>query len=197
VKLKVAPRSMLQELCHTSEHQGYLAKMGLFPYATVDQVLEKAGGTPLFLVLDSIQDPYNFGAMLRSAGAFGVDGVFVARDRQVSMTSLVARSSAGVVNRVPLAQADDLAKLVRRLRDAGIQSIAGSERGTLPVDACELTKGTAIVIGNEGTGVGPELLAVCDRTVRIPLNETVGSLNAAAAAAVFLYEVRRQRGKAG
>jgi 23S rRNA (guanosine2251-2'-O)-methyltransferase len=183
----------LDKLGHTTEHQGYLAKMGPYPYMTVDEILSKGPARPLYLLLDAIQDPYNFGAMLRSAAAFALDGVFIGTHKQVPVTSMVARSSAGVVNYVPIAQVSDLSELAMTLRARRISLVGASEKADLPLTACNLREAAAIVIGNEGTGIGPELLARCDRLACIPIKATVGSLNAAAAAAVFFYEARRQR----
>jgi 23S rRNA (guanosine2251-2'-O)-methyltransferase len=184
---------VLEQHTHTAEHQGYLAKMGPYPYKTVDEVLSAAPPNPLYLVLDAIQDPYNFGAMLRSAGAFAVNGVFIGTHRQVPVTSMVARSSAGVVNHVPIVQVANLPELARMLRDRRVRVIGASEKADQLLTACEFHGALAIVIGNEGTGIGPELLSCCDSLVRIPIEATVGSLNAAAAAAVFFFEIRRQR----
>jgi 23S rRNA (guanosine2251-2'-O)-methyltransferase len=196
-ELTVVPRERLERLAHTSEHQGHLAKMGPFPYAKSGELIEGASSRSLFLVLDAIQDPYNFGAMLRSAGAFGVDGVFVGKRRQVPVTSMVARSSVGVVNRVPICRVDDLALHVRTLRARGVRVIGASGKGDRPLAECELHGATAIVVGNEGAGIGPEVLAECDELARIPLAVDVDSLNAAAATAILLYEVTRQRGGKG
>jgi 23S rRNA (guanosine2251-2'-O)-methyltransferase len=188
---------VLEQQAHTAEHQGYLAKMGPYPYRTVDEVLSAAPAEPLFLVLDAIQDPYNFGAMLRSAGAFGINGVFIGTHRQVPVTSMVARSSAGVVNHVPIVQVASLNDLVRTLRERGIRLIGATEKADVPLTECDLRGATAIVVGNEGTGISPELLACCDFKVRIPIEPVAGSLNAAAAAAVFFFEARRQRAAGG
>jgi 23S rRNA (guanosine2251-2'-O)-methyltransferase len=193
VRLRVTGREDLQRLARTSEHQGYLAKMAPFPLRSTEDILGVASQRPLFLVLDSIQDPYNFGAMVRSAAAFGVEGVFIASRGQVAVTSLVARSSAGAVNRVPIAQVDDLAALVRTLRARGIRVIGASEKVELELTACDFRGGTALVLGNEGIGISSQVQECCDTLARIPLSATVDSLNAAAAAAVFLFEVQRQR----
>jgi len=193
VTVRVEKQEILEQLGHTSEHQGFLAKMGPFPYAPIEEVLSAPREKPVYLVLDAVQDPYNFGAMLRSAGAFAADAVFIGKHRQVPVTSMVARSSAGVVNRVPIVQVADLAELAQSLRQRTIRVIGASEKATASLTDCDFRVATAIVIGNEGTGIGPELLKCCDELARIPIEGIVGSLNAAAAAAVFFYEVRRQR----
>jgi 23S rRNA (guanosine2251-2'-O)-methyltransferase len=191
--LKVESSQVLEQLGRTAEHQGYLAKMAPFPYADAEEVLSCATERALYLVLDAIQDPYNFGAMLRSAGVFALDGVFIGTHRQVPVTSMVARSSAGVVNRVPIVRVADLSELARTLRARGVHLIGASEKADQPLTACNFRESTAIVVGNEGTGIGPELLASCDVLACIPTASSVDSLNAAAAAAVFFYEVQRQR----
>lgn len=193
VPVRIAPPQRLQQLAHTGEHQGYLARMGPFPYTPAETLLDAAPERPLFLILDAIQDPFNFGAMLRSAAAFGVAGVFVGTQRQVPVTSLVARSSAGVVNRVGIAQVDDLVAFVHTLQQRGIRVIGATEKAVAPLTEQDFCGGTAIILGNEGTGIRAELLAVCDALGRIPLAAAVDSLNAAAAAAVFLFEANRQR----
>ena len=190
---QVVGSAALDKLGRSSEHQGYIAKMGPYPYMTVDEILSAAPRQGLYLVLDAVQDPYNFGAMLRSAAGFAVNGVFIGTHRQVPVTSMVARSSAGVVNQVPIAQVASLPELARTLRARGIRLIGASEKADQPLTACNFCDATAIVIGNEGSGIGAELLAQCDKFARIPVDSAVGSLNAAAAAAIFFFEARRQR----
>ena len=193
VPVHVESRDVLTRLCHAAEHQGYFAKMAPFPYQAAGQVLAARTGVPLYLVLDSIQDPYNFGAMLRSAEVFGVGGVFIGTPSQVEVTSMVARSSAGAVNRVAIAQVESLPELLRNLRNDGIAVVGASEKSERTLIESDFRGPTAIVIGNEGTGISPDVAALCTATARIPLYGALGSLNAAAAAAVMCYEVRRQR----
>lgn len=193
VDMIVEPTRRLTELAHVREHQGYLAKMGPYPYANPDQVLAASRSDPLFLMLDSVQDPYNFGAMIRSAEVFAADGIFIQDQRQVGVTSLVARSSVGAVNRIPIAQVTSLVAQTEKLRQAGIAVYGASEKADAELGDCDLTGPVAIVIGNEGVGIAPELRAACDQLVRIPLSGRIGSLNAAVAAGIFLYEARRKR----
>jgi tRNA G18 (ribose-2'-O)-methylase SpoU len=108
---------------------------------------------------------------------------------------MVARSSAGLVNRIPIGQVADLSTLIEMLRARGVTVTAASEKAEQPLTACDFRLPTAIVVGNEGTGISPDLSARCDTLARIPLAEGVSSLNAAAAAAVFFFEAQRQRGQ--
>ncbi len=196
ISLKIVPHDELTKLCGTTEHQGYAAKMPPFPYADAAALISEPGGNPFFLLLDGLQDPHNYGAVLRSADAMSVSGVFVGCAGQAEVTSLVARSSAGAVNHVPLAQVDDLVALVKTMKDRGCQIVAASEKASIPAELCDFRRPTVLILGNEGTGIRPDLLQVCDKRVTIPQFGHVASLNAAVSAGILLYEARRQRGTA-
>ena len=185
----------LTSLCRAEEHQGVIARMPPFPYLSLDEIIAPhAAGVPRFLVaLDRIQDPYNFGAMLRSAEVFGADAVLVGSTAQAEVNSLVARSSVGAVNHVRLARNDSLPDGLKRLKQAGIIVAGAAAEGSKRVDQCDLNQPIVIVMGNEGVGLSPTVTAVCDFCVAIPQSGQVGSLNAAVAAGILLYEVHRQR----
>ena len=183
----------LTRRCRSGEHQGYLAKMGPFPYQPAETLLAEQPELPLYAILDSLHDPYNFGAVLRSAEAMGVDGVFIRSSGQVGVTSLVARSSAGAVNHLPLARVADLEKLVRTLQQRDVAVIAAVAEAEQTLFDCDLRRGTALIIGNEGGGIDPALLKLADGLVAIPQSGRVGSLNAAVASGILFYEARRQR----
>ncbi len=184
----------LERLGRTTEHQGYLARMTDFPYADGDAVIKALPDNPFCVILDGIQDPYNFGAIIRSAEIFGAQAVFIGESGQVGVTSMVVRSSAGAVNRIPIVRVPDVIPVVDRFRTLKIQVVAASEKADHALMDHDLTSGTAIVIGNEGVGPRPELLRRCTTVVKIPQVGTIGSLNAAVAAGIFFYEMRRQRG---
>jgi len=183
-------RSALSKHCPREDHQGYLARMPPFPYAELSSVLDLK--PTLILVLDGIQDPYNFGAILRSAEVFGAAAVCIGLDHQAEVSSHVARSSAGAVNRVSIVRAD-LLDLASQLQTAGLVLIGASEKATKSIHECDFRSPVAIVIGNEGHGIREELLTRCHDLVRIPQSGKINSLNAAAATAVICYEVGRQR----
>ncbi len=193
IPLQIASTDRLAQLCHSREHQGFLAKMSAFPYDRVEDLLAAAKPRPLFGILDGLQDPHNFGAVIRSAHVLGVDALFVPSREQVEVTALVARSSAGAVNHLHIAQADDLLCLAEQLRSAGIRLIGTSQRAPQSIFACDLASAIAIVIGNEGSGIRPELLDACDELVTIPQFGTIESLNAAVSAGILFYEAQRQR----
>ncbi len=195
VTVSLSPPAVLEKLGHTSEHQGYLARMNEFPYVPFEEFpVSGAGGKPAFYVmLEGLQDPFNFGAVLRSAEVFGADGAIIAATGQVGVTSMVARSSAGAVNRIPVARVESLDAAALSWIGRGIALVGASEKAALEINACDFRRPVCIVVGNEGAGLSPAMLARCSETVRIPQQGHVGSLNAAVAAGVFFYEVRRQR----
>lgn len=195
VALELVEAERIRQLCGTSEHQGLAAKMPAFPYTPGDQLMRivKESNPALLMVCDRIQDPYNFGAMLRSADCFGVDAVLIQETEQVGVTSLVARSSAGAVNTVPIIRHPVLIDLAAVLMSLGVTLVACSEKASQDVGNVDLSEPVALVVGNEGTGVRPELLERVGSQVRIPMHGSIGSLNAMVAASVVLYETQRQR----
>jgi 23S rRNA (guanosine2251-2'-O)-methyltransferase len=190
---ELAPPARLEKLCQARDHQGLLAMMPPFPYSMIKEIFEQATTPELFVVLDSTQDPFNFGAICRTACVFGADGILIASKYQVGVTSQVARSSAGAVNRLKIARVDDLAAQLHALADRGVQTVATVLDTETTATECDFRKPSALVIGNEGAGLTPEVIAACRQSVRIPQASDFDSLNAAVATGVLLYEVHRQR----
>lgn len=191
--VRVEPWQQLSNRCRTAEHQGYLAKMPPYPYDDLEQLLASRGTRPLYALLDGLQDPYNFGAVIRCAESLGLDGVMIPGTHQVGVTSLVARASAGAVNYLPIVRLEEPVATAGRLKELGLRLIAAHEKARSPVSTCNLARPTTLVIGSEGTGIRTSLLQMVDEQVRIPLAGRLGSLNAAVAAGIVFYEARRQR----
>ncbi len=197
IATQTATPERLTELCHSREHQGFIAKMPPFPYLNLSDILSSSmhqqAPAPLFVLLDSVQDPFNFGAICRSACVFGATAVIVARQSQVEVTSHVARSSAGAINRIPIVQVDDLATAIAELRSRAVRIYATTITAKSVIGDINLAQPSGLLIGNEGQGVQPQLIAACDGEVTIPQATSFDSLNAAVAAGVVLYESYRQR----
>lgn len=186
---------VLRQRCGSSEHQGFAARMPEFPYTPESELASilRAAPPALVLICDRLQDPYNLGAILRSAEALGAHAVLVGREQQVGVTSLVARASAGAVNHIPLIRCESLVTTTQTLRAEGLVLAACSEKAQQPLSECDLSGPAALIVGNEGTGVSADLLEVANEYLAIPLSGAVESLNVAAAAAIVLYEANRQR----
>jgi len=193
VPVEIESSSRLTQLCGAKDHQGFLAKMGPFPYAGPDQLLENRSSDRLYVALDQLQDSYNFGAVIRCAEVFGVAAVIIGEQRQTPVNSQVARSSAGAVNRVPILRIPNLSNFLQTLSETGVTVWAASEKAATPIDNQNLIEPSALVIGNEGRGVTTEVERVCQGSLRIPQSGSIGSLNAAVAAGIVLYEAQRQR----
>lgn len=185
--------AVMSRRCGSLAHQGLMARMPPFPFWSIEDLLDASGAPSFLVILDAVQDPFNFGAIIRSAEVFGAGGIIVGTTDQSDVTAQVVRSSSGAVNHVPIAQVPDLVAALRRLQEAGMRIIAASEKGARPISDVDLTGPCAIVVGSEGRGIHPPLLAECHDTAAIPQCGRVGSLNAAVAAGILFYEVRRQR----
>jgi 23S rRNA (guanosine2251-2'-O)-methyltransferase len=195
-KVRDAPRAKLDRLAGTDRHQGVVAVVADYRYREVDDILaaaRAAGEPPLVVVLDGIEDPQNFGAIVRSAHALGAHGAIIAKDRAAGVTASAAKASAGAIEHLAVARVTNLSKCLEELKDSGLWAVAAAADATDDAAAVDLTVPTALVLGAEGSGIRPLVRRTCDRTVRIPMKGKVGSLNAAASAAILLYEVARQR----
>lgn len=181
-------------LCRSDEHQGLAAQLPEFPYLQVSELLQRQSVPQRWLVLDGIQDSFNFGAMIRSAVELGTEAVLIGTHAQSAVNSQVVRSSAGAINHLPIARATQLSTAIQELKAAGLRLVGASEKATQRLQDCDWQGATAILIGNEGRGISPELWGLCDAHVRIPTTACVGSLNAAVAAGIVCYERWRQCG---
>jgi 23S rRNA (guanosine2251-2'-O)-methyltransferase len=198
-KVREAPRERLDRVAGTDRHQGVVAVVADYRYRDLPDVLDvaRAAEEPaLVVVLDGIEDPQNLGAIARSAHALGAHGLVIGKDRAAGVTAAAAKASAGAIEHLAVARVTNLSQALEELKEAGMWALAATADGDDVVSAVDLTVPTALVIGAEGSGVRPLVRRTCDRTVRIGMKGKVGSLNAAASAAILLYEVARQRGAA-
>ncbi len=193
IPVALEPNDRLSQLCRATDHQGYLARMPPFPYSQPDELFVDRPHPPVLLLLAGLQDPHNFGAIVRSADIFGVDAVVVGSVGQADVTATVARSSAGAVNYVPIIKVTDLSLLLIQCQAAGLAIVGTDASTSQTVETFDFTQATVIVIGNESAGIQAELRERCDALVAIPQCGHVGSLNAAVAAGILCYEVHRQR----
>jgi 23S rRNA (guanosine2251-2'-O)-methyltransferase len=199
-KVREAPRQKLDRLAGTDRHQGVVAVVADYHYRELDDVLGAAGesGGPLLLVvLDGIVDPQNLGAIIRSAHALGAHGVVIPKDRAAGVTAAAAKASAGAVEHCPVARVTNLSQALERMKEAGVWTVATDAGASADLSAVDLSVPTALVLGSEESGVRPLVQRTCDHVARIPMQGKVGSLNAAASAAIALYEAARQRRAGG
>jgi 23S rRNA (guanosine2251-2'-O)-methyltransferase len=187
----VKPERVLSEEAGTRDHQGVVAWCEPFRYADAYDLAKRE--TPLLVCLDQVTDPHNLGAVVRSAEGVGATGVVIPAHGSVRVTSAVCRASAGAVEHVPVAVVPNLARYLADVKGNELWAYAADSEGSLSMWDADLTGGVALVFGAEGKGVRPLVRRTCDATVSIPLGGKVGSLNVSVAAAVLLFEARRQR----
>jgi 23S rRNA (guanosine2251-2'-O)-methyltransferase len=184
----------LSKLAEGEAHQGVVAQVGDAVLGqSIPEILDAITTPPLLLLLDGVTDPHNLGACLRSADAFGVDAVVIPKDRAVGMNATVAKAASGAAETVPLISVTNVARTMRDLKERGVWLVAADAEGNETLFDADLSGPIAWVLGGEGSGLRRLTRELCDRSVRIPLVGAVSSLNVSVAAAVCLYETRRQR----
>lgn len=201
VPVQRVERARLDALARSRAHQGVLAWGSPRAYVEVEDILRRARARsepPLVLVLDGIQDPRNFGALLRTAEATGVHGAIIPKRRAAPLTPAAGKASAGAVEHLPVARVPNLARVLEELKEEGLWVVGAEAGGRVPWEV-DLAGPLALVIGGEGRGMGRLVREKCDILVGLPMLGHVSSLNAGAAAAAILYEAIRQkrRGPAG
>ena len=185
----------LEGLADGQPHQGVAAMMAPFPYSSMEDVLAKAdakGEEPLVVILDHLTDPHNLGAIIRSANLCGVHGVIIPKRRSASLTAVSVKASSGAVAHTPIVKVGNLTQCIDELKAKGFWIMAADMDGA-PYYKNDFKGKLAIIIGNEGKGISPNVKKQCDYSVSIPLYGDIDSFNASAAAAIILSEAARQR----
>jgi 23S rRNA (guanosine2251-2'-O)-methyltransferase len=185
----------LTQLAGNPRHQGVVARVEALPARhSLEDVLDAATGPPLVLALDGVTDPHNLGACLRVADGAGAHAVIAPKDHAVGLNATVAKVASGAAESVPYLMVTNLARALGELKERDIVVVGLSDDAEASLYALDLTRPTAFVLGAEGPGMRQLTRRTCDRLVRIPMAGAVESLNVSVAAAVCLYEARRQRG---
>lgn len=197
VKVDEVPHGDLAHRSRSGVHQGVGAELTEFRYAELEDLFETAEGAAFLLVLDGVTDPQNLGALVRSAHALGASGVVVPKDRAAGITPAAFKAAAGALEHCPVARVTNLSRAIDQMKEQGIWTVALAADAEKDLGAIDLTVPIALVLGSEGEGVRPLVRKTCDHVARIPMAGQVGSLNVAAAGAVALYEVARQRRESG
>ena len=190
-------RRKLDGMSPTGNHQGVIAQAAAHAYATLDELFaraEAAGEPPLFVICDGIADPHNLGAIIRSAETAGAHGVIIPKRRSVGLTAVVGKASAGAIEYMPVARVANITAAIKELKLRGVWVYGTAAKADSQLYQTDLTGPAAIVIGSEGDGMSRLVADSCDFKLSIPMKGRISSLNASAAAAILLYEARRQRG---
>lgn len=193
--VQIVPKKKLDDMT-SGVHQGIIAQVAAYQYFEVEDILKRAEErkeNPFILILDEIEDPHNLGSIMRTADAVGVHGIIIPKRRSVGLTATVAKASTGAIEYIPVARVTNIARTIDELKEKGIW-IVGTDAGA-KMDYRELdgSMPIALVIGNEGKGIGRLNKEKCDFLVQLPMAGHVTSLNASVAASILMYEVFRNR----
>lgn len=195
VVVKNVDRKKLDFMCANGNHQGVAANVPAHSYSTVDDILELAesrGEAPFIVICDEIEDSHNLGAIIRSAEACGAHGIIIPKRRNVGLNFIVAKTSCGALEYMKVARVSNLASTIEELKKKNIWVYCADMDGQ-PWCKTDFSGGCALVIGNEGKGVGRLIKEKSDVTVALPMRGKVNSLNASVAAGILMYEITKQR----
>lgn len=188
-------KERLDQMSETGKHQGVIAYIAAYEYASVEDILKKAedkGEQPFVIILDDIEDPHNLGAIIRTANLAGAHGVIIPKHRASGLTATVVKASAGAINYTPVAKVTNISKTIEELKKKGLWFVCADMDGTTMYDL-DLKGPIGLVIGNEGKGVSRLVKEKCDFIAKVPMFGDIDSLNASVAAGVLAYEIVRQR----
>jgi len=196
IPVTLTTRESLEPMTKGGVHQNVVGLVKETSYADVAEILsrwKKDGTKALILILDGIQDPQNFGSLIRTASGCGVHGMIIPRDRSVGITPVAVKASAGAVAHLPIARVVNIAATIEALKKEGIWVYGASGEAKDLIYEVDLDMNLAIVIGAEGKGIRPLVKKKCDRLFSIPMKGPVSSFNAGVSGGIILYEVMRQR----
>ena len=188
--VSTVPKTKLDQLTDHQNHQGVALAVAAYQYADLDDLFANAAQKhedPFFLILDELEDPHNLGAVIRTADAAGVHGIIIPRRRAVGLTSVVAKTSTGALEHVPVARVTNLVQTAKELKDRGVW-LFGTDMKGRDYRTWDAHGAVALVIGNEGKGISPLLKKSCDEMLTIPMIGHVQSLNASVAASLLIYQ---------
>ncbi len=188
-------KDRLGRMSETGKHQGVIAYVAAYNYASIDDIFDKAeekGEPPFIIILDGIEDPHNLGAIIRTANQVGAHGIIIPKRRAVGLTSTVAKTSAGAINYTPVAKVTNLSATIEQLKQKGLWFVCADMNGTSMYEL-DLKGPIGLVIGNEGEGVSRLVKEKCDFIASIPMKGDIDSLNASVSTGILAYEIFRQR----
>ncbi len=191
IKVEYLPRNALDK--KYGKNQGITAETVEFEYSSVEEILESAKSSlPFILILDGINDPHNFGAIIRSAECAGVHGIIIPKDRAVAVNDTVIKTSTGAVSNMKIARVSNINNEIEKLKKKGLW-VWAAEAGGTDIYKTNLNGPIAVVIGSEGKGVSKLTKEKCDGIISMPMLGKVNSLNASVATGIVLFEILRQR----
>jgi 23S rRNA (guanosine2251-2'-O)-methyltransferase len=199
VLVQFVPKKKIDSLTD-SNHQGIAAAVAAYNYAELDDLFKVAANRtedPFFLILDELEDPHNLGSIMRTADAIGVHGLIIPKRRAVGLTAVVAKSSTGAIEHVPVVRVNNLSQTVDELKKRGVWIAGTDAKESVDYRQMDAKLPLAVIIGSEGKGMSRILRDKCDFLYQLPMTGHVTSLNASVAASLLMYEVYRKRNPLG
>lgn len=196
IPVRLESKEQLTKLAKNASHQGVVAVVAEQAYLSLEDVSQPRGQYLLLLALDSVEDPHNLGALVRTADGAGVDGVILPERRAASVNATVVKASAGAAEHVRIARVTNLVRALEELKRRNVWCVGLDERGTKDYDEFDFRCNCVLVLGGEGDGLHALVRSTCDHLLRIPMAGQVPSLNVSVAGAVVMYEAARQRRQA-
>ncbi len=195
IPLVEAGNEKLSMLCDNDSHQGVAAIALDIEFSNIEDILktaEERNEKPFIVIIDGVEDPYNLGAVIRSAECSGAHGVIIPKRRSSGLGGIVSKASAGAIQHIKIARVSNLAMTIDELKKRGVWIFSTDMEGQ-KYNKCEITCAAAVIVGGEGNGVSELLKKKSDYLISIPMKGKINSLNVSAAAAVILFEIVRQR----
>ena len=194
IKIRYVSKAELDRLVQ-GNHQGYIAEVREYKTYSIEEIVSAIpkGKQPLIVALDSLQDPHNLGAILRTMSCVGGDGVIIEKNRSVSLNGTVAKVSVGAIEKIKVAQVTNLAQTLRKLKELGFWVIGTDINQAQDYRRVRYDMPVVLVIGSEGTGMRRLISDTCDLKIKLPMEGDIGSLNASVACGILLYQIYSQR----
>ncbi len=196
IVISYVDRQKINGLSQSDNHQGVIAFVAAYDYKDLEDLLnevQEKEEAPFFIILDEINDPHNLGSIMRTADAVGAHGIIIPKRRAVGLTPVVAKTSAGAIEYVPVCRVTNLARTIDTLKERNIWIAGADMTGEQTHFQADFKGAIALVMGNEGQGLSRLVKEKCDFLVNIPMIGKVSSLNASVAASVIMYEIFKQR----
>jgi 23S rRNA (guanosine2251-2'-O)-methyltransferase len=197
VPWQVVPPEKLDYITRKN-HQGVIAWLSAIEFQNIENILPRIfeeGSDPLLLMLDSVSDVRNFGAIVRSALCFGAHAVIIPEKNSARISADAVKASAGALSTFPVCRVKSLTRCINYLKDSGLKAVAATEKAEKTVSSADLTGPAVIILGSEEKGISRELTGLSDEQVSIPITGAIGSLNVSVSAGIILYEITRQRSR--
>ncbi len=193
IRIDLMEKNLMDRIVNGKPHQGLILYISPYCYYSPQEILNSSKESPIFILLDRIEDPQNLGSIIRTAAAAGVDGIFIENRRCASVNSTVMKVSCGSLTKVKISRINNLKNIIPDIREKDIPIISAIQQGNNLWTEVDYKKGAALIFGGEAKGIRKTLIENSDYTIRIPIRNDINSLNVSIAVGIIIYEILRQQ----